>query len=233
MNEFKPVLPRILYRAFDGRDHARAFISAGSLRFRALEAYRELEDARRRDSAEGFARLRVPPPSGEGHISYTHWNMNPTYVLCTAMDTVDLAYLAGRYGPHIVRIDKPEQLFQDLQDCLRSSLYSKDFILDATMVRYTLDDAREAEPQHREMFRLAYSQKSVAFAPDCEFRFALVRMATNPQQDLRERAPYIGFELGKRLAYCDLLPNRRVQRTVSRVTPLAEARKRRATRPRR
>jgi hypothetical protein len=213
MNEFKPVLPTILYRAFDRRDHARAFVSSGSLRFRALEAYRELEDARRRDSAEGFARLRVPPPSGEGHISYTHRNINPTYVLCTAMDTVDLGHLARQYGPHIVRINKPEQFFQDLHDHLRSSPYSKDFVLDAKMVSYTLDDAREAEPQHDEMFRLAYTQKSVIFAPDCEFRFALVRIATDPRQDLREKAPYIGFELGKRLRYCDLLPNTPLQPT--------------------
>jgi hypothetical protein len=83
----------------------------------------------------------------------------------------------------------------------------------------------------RELCR-SYSQKDPRFSSDCEYRLVYEILADARGFTPRDTLPkYQAIHLGRQLTYCDCLPNNRLKPTDPRVTPLAEGRKRRATRP--
>ena len=211
-------LPTFVYRAFDNETYAKDFVDSGRIRLRALRKYQDIEDLTRRDSTEGVAHVRFPDvvttvhynaETGEAHSSqgpgtmHSHASMgNQIYILCTSLPQVDIQYLREQFGRHVVRIGQPRRLATDLQRALDSAQGSVRGRVDFSNVEYTKGDLVAADPGPGERYRLSYIQKLREFAPQHEFRFAVIVGGAARPTDLSDS---IDLDLGGRVSYAELL----------------------------
>jgi len=210
--------PKFVYRAFDKEEYARALVEEGRIRLGQLRKYRDIEDARRRDTTEGEAhvqfpdevtRVQVDVKSGESHSSRGPGIMhsrsslgNPIYIFCTSLPEVEVEHMRENFGKHIVKIDNPAQLSADLDRAMKNSDLKLQGRVDSSRVTYTKGELVAADPQSSERFRLSYLQKPKEFEPEREFRFALIIGGAVRPSDLPHD---IDLNLGGRLEYAELL----------------------------
>jgi hypothetical protein len=190
--------PDLLYRGFKVLEHAREFVNDGIISFRRVDHYRDLEDPGRCDQDEGTAEFRTPD------IAENWERLNLVYVFCCS--AADPAYVASKFGPHVVRINNPKALIGDIGEYISAHLGVPKARVYPTWVRYDRGTAVPKSPGIDEWVELAYSQKSASFAADKEYRIAVVSLLSPQHPVADSTAPSIIFvKLGRRLGYCDLL----------------------------
>ena len=136
ISSIKPViegLPSRLLRAWDKREFYERFLRAGDLRLRRLPFYKDIEDKKRVDAAEGLAQLKVPgfptritidpktlrPVGRSDELGHYNWELqitNPVYILCLSGPTVDPTHLRG-FGDYIVEIFAPKPFCERVNAC--------------------------------------------------------------------------------------------------------------------
>ena len=187
-------LPDKLWRGYEDSDrvYAESFVTTGQIRLNALTFHQGNEDKVRGDPSEGFARLRVPGnvttihldaqtghKRGEttqpGLLNFSSDSLQPTYLFCLSTTQAG----ATRFGPTLVEVFDPRRLLDALGAALRTleSGWGPErevVLVDALPVRYDKDAIASSAPSQLELVRLPYTQKSPAFAPECEYRVAVV-----------------------------------------------------------
>ncbi len=184
-------LPIRLLKAYSNAVHALAFAEEGRLRLTRLDLFRSSPDSRR-DAAEGESSLFVPGQvpfvvvdvltgnirdSGTrpGHFDYRGTFTNPTYVFCTSDARVSRAYLASRFGPHLVEITEPAAFSLALHQALTSAVlpdHREVLFLDGCPVRYDKGSVGEDPASGSERLRLELAQKPLTYEEEHEYRFA-------------------------------------------------------------
>jgi len=177
-----------------------------------------MEDENRRDKDEGEARLElngdrpvltIEPASGQvlsktmeyGRIQWGRSLSGPCYVLCFSGPAVDIKYLGQKYGRHIVRINKPDLLVNDIASYLEQYAnlpYGKR--LDCVQVRYNKDLPAPSEPTDEEKEVLSYGQKAPKDSNDHEYRIVLMLPFTG-----YDPPEMINVQLHKKLQYAEIL----------------------------
>jgi hypothetical protein len=184
-------LPLRLVKAYSSAIYALAFAREGKLRLTRLDLFRSFPDIRR-DSAEGESQLLIPgqvpavtvslqtgqiTDSGTqpGHFNYKSSFTNPTYVFCTSDARISPAYLATRFGAHVVEITDPVLFSHALLEALTSFVFPDErelLFLDGSPVRYDKGSVGAHPASHSERLRLDFTQKPAIFAEEREYRFA-------------------------------------------------------------
>jgi hypothetical protein len=211
----KQDVPDILYRGFRDLEHARAFVNDGVIRFGRLDHYRTIEDASRQDTDEGTAVLCALAPDSQDLIP-EHWEgLNRVYILsCSAAEP---GLVASKFGCHLVRINQPRALIDDIRRYASSHSLIPNQEVYSSWVSYDRGASVPTSPDIDEWLRLAYSQKSVSFTGEQEYRVALVSMRSYEHPSAEPTAAAVFIRLNGPLAYCDLLPNWAAQPTACAV----------------
>jgi hypothetical protein len=193
-------IPGEVLRVFTEEEHALAFLQ-GKLRLRERCTYREIEDQARRDASEGEARLRVPGVN-DVWVNYGSRLMNPVYVLCTSLPTID-PQVRAKMGRYVVHVRDTSRLVAALQKAVEvSPLTDREVIgVDAGLVAYTQDEQIAYTPDSETRTRLTYFQKSKSFSEQCEWRF-VVQMS-GPLSNAPE---CLYLEIGSLEEFAELLP---------------------------
>lgn len=128
--------PRLLYRVFDQEQYARAFVERGCIRLRLLDDFVAIEDARRRDVAEGRVHIQIPGPvttvrvdvatgrivgesTAPGVLNYQGEIVNPVYISCFSYPPRgDVRKLPRHFGRYAVVVHDPRRLAQGITDWL-------------------------------------------------------------------------------------------------------------------
>lgn len=202
-------LPDQLLRFYGDCRWAEAFGSEGSIRLRRIQFYQHIEDASRNDPDEGEGRLRVPGQvpviqlsktgslnsdwritdrsKAAGHFNFgTVW-IHPTYVFCTCLPTVQRQEVMNHFGQELVRIFDPERFATELRQALGQCNFGtrEIILLEGLPVRYDKDVVSELPLNEIARTRLAYGQKTSAYAKEYEYRFivSLSRPGGDPPPD--------------------------------------------------
>ena len=226
-----------LYRAFRLPWFADCYVEHGEIFLGRLDHYRTVEDPAARDSAEATSQYAIPlnvlgDSNSRERISFTMEVGHPVYILCASGPLVDLAFLRRTHGEHVVRIDDPMMLANEIERDLTMGGALTNRRVSWVKVAYDQGSNSDHDPLDPRELGRSYSQKDARFSSDCEYRLVYEILADARGFNPRDTLPrYQSIRLGRRLTYCDCLPNNRLKPTDPRVTPLAEGRKRRATRP--
>jgi len=212
--------PSPLYRAFNKEEYAQRFVEQGIFQLRPLPYYCKIEDANRKDKDEGEGRvvismdrpvLTLDQKSGKilsqtnefGPVYFGTSSINPRYIQCFSGPQVNLEYLACQYGQHIVRINQPITLVDDVAAHLEQRLdLPSEMWVDCIQVRYDKDQSVSElpEPASQERIRMSYGQKDPRFSKDCEYRLVLtlpISISSCPVE--------IEVKLQKKLEYTEIL----------------------------
>jgi hypothetical protein len=211
--------PACLYRAFTEREHAVQF-SNGIIRLGLLSSYKETEDAQRQDESEGesstYLKRDLPvvtiskhtmeiiaTGSSPGLLHFRGTNINPKYLLCTSGPGVDLNLLRNKFGNHVVKINSPIRLLNDINRV--SPISSKmEFIGKCTLdeVCYSKDQIQDLDPDSTEAVRLSYLQKHPKFSVECEYRYIVM---AKPCVKGEKPENHVLFNINRKLDYLELI----------------------------
>jgi hypothetical protein len=160
-------IPPRLVRGFKEESHAQTFL-AGDVRLQIQSFYQTIEDAKRKDSEEGEARLIVPGVGGTD-VNYGGSFHNPVYLLCCS----DPAVGGAGFGPWFVGINAPGTLLRALGDAASPIPGRTLDEVRLLRVRYS-KGARVADAPHSgERFQLMLAQKPESYAHECEWRYVV------------------------------------------------------------
>jgi hypothetical protein len=207
-----------LYKGFKEKTHAESFISQGTIYLRPLSYYRTIEDQLRRDKDEGEGKLTalksrpvisIDKESGKrtdtkqeiGPVYFSTSSINPRYILCFSGPDVNLEFLAFKYGNHILRINQPRSLVNDIVSYMEQHLTLYETIwLKCLKVRYDKGQMVEdfPEPASEERAELSYCQKSRESQEELESRLVVTISVGY------DRYPtFIPIKLNKKLDYVE------------------------------
>lgn len=208
--------PPVLYRAFDKREYAEAFVN-GIVRFGLITYYGEIEDKQRSDPSEGSGSIIAPgivtkvtmtrdgqpirqwDEPGPVHHSVTFGN--GIYVLSLSRPhDADLRLLREKFGPHVVQIDEPRLFGQDLTDALANGAVDTAGVIECVRVLYNKGTAITTPLDRDARLRLSYGQKPAEFAAEQEYRLVLIS-----QRPASEAERYLDVKLCKPLAYAHVV----------------------------
>jgi hypothetical protein len=194
--------PTKVYRGFTSPEHVREFVGEGIIAFRRIDSYRTIEDAQRVDANEGEAMLQTPTPDGQDVIDFHMTSPAPAYVLC--LSTSEAA--AREFGGHVVRINEPWTLVQDVISYNRDHPPIPYPRVIGGFVVYNRGARVPVDPDIDEWIFMRCFQKAPSFAPQREYRIALIvtRSYRNPLPDPTDERAFV--RLNRRLTYCELLP---------------------------
>ena len=209
--------PPVLYRAFNKREHAEAFVQHGKIRLGLLNHYCEIEDAQRSDTSEGTGSITAPGIVTQVAMTRTgtitrQWEepgpvhhsvvfTNAVYILSLSYPTDEnCAILRNKFGVHVVRINAPRQLGQDITDALHSGPDDTAGVVECVRVIYNKGATVDAPLDRDTRLRLAYGQKPPEFEPEHEYRLVLIsqRVATGA-------APFLHVNVGRPLLYAEIV----------------------------
>lgn len=208
-----------VFKAFSKVEHAEAFVKEGQFRMGSLQNYRSIEDAERRDVSEGYGHIRVfgqvvkvhldandsdyyEVTEAPGHRDVRTELGNPIYIFSTSLPNVDLGYLVRRFGQFIVQIDTPKQLALDITEHLKQRPEKYAGGVEGRYVSYNRGEIVDEELDRVKRIVLSYSQKSVKFINEREFRFVVISMDRPSEKMIHE---YIEINLGGPLAYARII----------------------------
>jgi len=196
--------PKSCYRAFSSKVEARRFVSEGTFRMRCLLSFREGDKARR-DPTEGCGHILTPgmvptlwfSPNPDdktivtrepGYVEHHPQQGNAKLCLCTCLPEVDLGHMRKAFGKHIVRIDDPAKLAEDIHDYYVSK--GARILIEGCRVIYNKGQKVDRLLTANERVDLAYKQKPDSFSHDCEFRFVAIKFG----EPCPEECKFIGGE---------------------------------------
>jgi hypothetical protein len=221
--------PKFCYRAFGCERYAEQFIRNGDLRLGCLRYYREIEDASRRDPTEGSGCTREPGivteacfspnpaektivTGGPGFRTKHTTLTNGTFCFCMSLPDVDLNHLKNDFGGHIVEINNPRRLAEDINEYLIST--GQNFIIEGCKVVYNKGQELKEPLTDNERTDLSYKQKPDSFWPDWEFRIVAIRLEPPCKDECRYLSgqfeqvepdcKFVSVSIGKRLQYADI-----------------------------
>lgn len=192
------VLPGQLFKFYDERRYAEAFLNPGTIRLRTLDYFKRTEDATRADESEGQGSLKVQDqdlnvlslPSGKisskaGELDWGVVSGDPMLIFCMSLPGVDLKALAAKW-PHVIQIHSPESFKKDFETGVAASTPKGATLLrvEYIAVQYDKGKAVLKMPDFGQSAHLAYSQKPPIFSNECEFRFVAIYDAIGFPEDL-------------------------------------------------
>lgn len=208
-----------LFKAFSKMEYAEAFIKEGCFRMGSLNNYRSIEDGERRDAFEGHGHIRVPgqvvrahfkvddpdyfdTTEGPGHRDVHTEIGNPIYIFSTSLPQVDLRYLKSKFGQFIVQIDAPKQLAIDITEHLKRRPEKYAGGIEGSFVSYNRGEVVDRELDSVERTYLSYSQKSIDFSDEHEFRFVAINMDRPSEREIHD---YLEIDLGGPVPYARII----------------------------
>jgi hypothetical protein len=208
--------PPALYRAFDRREYAEAFVN-GIVRFGLVTYYGEIEDKRRSDRAEGSGSIVAPGivtkvtmnRDGQvtkqweepGHVHHSVTFGNGIYILSLSHPTNDdLSVLQEKFGSHVVQIDEPRVFGQDLTDALANGAADTAGVIECVRVLYNKGAIVTTSLDRDARLRLSYGQKPAEFAAEQEYRLVLIS-----QRPASKAERYLEVNLAKPLPYARIV----------------------------
>ena len=196
--------PSFLYRALPEEAYARRFVHDGVVWLSNIHRYRTIVDAKRHDPDEGTARYLEPmegrPGTGSDDlIMNTRRIFNPVLVLCVSEPSIEPEVLVT-FGSHVIRINDPDALCRDLRNYFRSGPHETRGSVELCKVAYSESEPVDPSLDGRGRHRLTYAQKAIRYRAECEWRIVLI-------VETLHRVPGVIAKLGRRLEYCELLPN--------------------------
>lgn len=110
-----------------------------------------------------------------GHFHYSVEWMNPTYLFCTSLNTVDPQLLVSRFGQALVESHDPEAFFKAIHRAVDPEGYSGRTIafVDCFPVRYDKGEVH-TRPDDDWRIRVSFGQKPAAYSIEQEYRCAVV-----------------------------------------------------------
>lgn len=165
-------VPRTLVRMFESSNDLSAW-NRGSIRLRALDFYRRLDDATRRDTGEGKARHIVLGVNNTP-VNYSGSLHNPRYVVSFCESDAP-SVTRRRYGSFAAELDDPRTFVNRLaQAATRLDIETREVLSVALLrVRYNRDTVIDPEPERDERWRLLTCQKQASDADDREWRIVV------------------------------------------------------------
>jgi hypothetical protein len=165
-------LPNTLFKTYENREHATAFIKEGVIRLGSLEDYKRIEDETRRDPLEGEGRQKVRGVAGS-LVERSVVTIHPLYAFCMCSPDADRA-TRQEFGPFTVRIVDPEAFVRDVEESVRSlaEREGRSPTIDVCGVDYDKDEEGDCSEEFwsRKEYRLIYAQKPRRFEMDREVR---------------------------------------------------------------
>ncbi|MDD5577978.1 MAG: hypothetical protein PHY16_01700 [Methylobacter sp.] len=211
--------PSVLYRVFDKKEYALAFVETGNLRLKTLSHFANVKDELRVDATEGSFSIQTPSEiikvgmnqSGEiisqhsesGVIHCRGEVVNPIYIYCFSNPpNGNLSFLSPKFGEYIVRVDDPVQFIQDITEHLSSI----DFCLGSPVIEivpvvYNKGFMSDQTLDNSAHFQLSYTQKPASFSDEYEYRLAVISTI----QFCNEVGDEYDVNLGKTLPYATLI----------------------------
>ena len=225
-NEF----PEFCYKAYEKENYAKQFLSEGIFRMGCLLSYKEIEDESRRDPTEGSGHTKEPGIVTVGWVSpnpeeKTIWTKeqgyqehhiefgNATFCFCTCLPEVDNAHMLKEFGKHIVKINDPKKLAEDINEYFIRN--GQRFLVEGCRIIYNKGEKLDRELTENERLDMPYKQKPVRFSPDCEFRIVAIKFGdTCPDEckylsgqfeQVEPECKFIEVNLNKPLPYLSML----------------------------
>lgn len=181
------VFPDFCYRAFDCGEYAERFMRNGEVRLNCILYCGHIEDSSRCDPTEGKGHTQergivtvggVSPDRSERTIwtkkmGYQQYHIglgNAVFLLSTCLPEVDAHHMKKSFGEHIVKIDKPRRLAEDIYDYFGQGVH-----VQGCCVVYNKGEKLDRKLTVNERVDMAYKQKPACFSPDCEFRIVVKR----------------------------------------------------------
>jgi len=208
--------PEFCYRAFDCNTDAEAFVNEGKFRLRCIHSCRAIEDESRRDPDEGKGHTREPgivtvalvsPDRSEptiwtkveGYQEYHIESGNSILLFCTCLPNIVPDHMR-RFGNHIVRINEPRRLAEDICDFF--AIIGQRVLVRGCYVVYNKGERLDRQLTRDERADLAYTQKPARFAADCEFRLVVIKFGQPCSNRLLKKASYSPFVCSDRTRMC-------------------------------
>jgi hypothetical protein len=181
-------LPHALLRFFSEEDHARCSVE-GKLRFGLLRRYRT-EEGSRKDETEGRVsfywnqkapqvlldtetRQVIGGGMSNRNIQYTGSSLHPHFILCTSHYEANWQTLTANFGRHVVRISDPVVLLERIKAAWQDNPWASASPAFIAPVVYNKGGLLEPNPSLIAPPQYVYSQKSVRFEEEREFRYVL------------------------------------------------------------
>jgi hypothetical protein len=159
--------PRLLYRFLSAEEHARDFIQ-GKIQVGLLTAYRQAEDAARRDDSEGYVSF-----DWEGrNIRYRGQSLNNFYILCMSGPGVMRANMAPK-GNYCVRVDDPLILRDRIHIAWNTHECALNGNVRLVQIEYNKGEAIASNVNLIAPQDYVFSQKPPSFSQEKEFRYVL------------------------------------------------------------
>ena len=199
------------------------------MRLGCLGYYRNIEDSSRRDPTEGSGCTKEPGIVTEGgfssnpaekpiwtrkpgHQTHEMELLNPKYCFCMSLPDVDLNRMRGEFGVHIVKIDDPRRLAEDINEYFIGS--GQRFMVEGRRVVYNKGQKLDRPLTDNERTVLSYTQKPESFHAQCEFRIVAIGLGTLCKEDCRylsgqfeqvePECNFIPVSIGRKLKYTQL-----------------------------
>lgn len=181
-------LPDKLFRFYDEKKYADAFLDPGTIRLRPLSFFKTIEDTTRADDSEGQGKHKVQGqeltavslPSGKvsskmGELDWGVVSGNPMFIFCTSLPTVDVKAI-GEKWPHTLEIYDPKLFRKDFEDAAAACAPEGAKLIGVDCVSVQYDKGRTVleMPDFGKCADLAYTQKPPHFLSECEFRFVAI-----------------------------------------------------------
>jgi hypothetical protein len=212
--------PPCLYRAFSKKEYAEDFI-VGKIRFGSLNYYRRIERDPRQDTTEGIGKARyksnissvkIDKQSGEslefeqpGLMNLKTNSPNSMYILSLSGSDIDLEYLSNKFGRYIVKISQLEKFKEDLNKAFPLRIFPIQF----EKVQYNKGFVVDIPEDDLSFYlKLSYAQKPEEYSQEKEYRYVAIVKEPILDEDgnnILDSKQHIPIDIGKRLAYVDLL----------------------------
>jgi hypothetical protein len=165
-----------------------------------------MEGESRRDPTEGRGYTKEPGITTVGWVSpypaeKTIWTReqgyqehhtelgNAIFCFCACLPEVELDYMKDRFGKHIVKINDPRKLAEDINKYFISR--GEKFLIEGCKVVYNKGQKQDRELAVSERLDLSYKQKPESFSPDCEFRIVAIKFRKSSEQPCELRCKYL------------------------------------------
>jgi len=201
-------IPLFLYRTFDKKYQANAFINHGHFRLGLLDNYHDTDSMPRQDPHEGevnFPILNQNVPViniqqqkqigfTKGTVYYSAVSLNPTYILCASGPEVTQAVRNG-FGRYTIKINNPQRLLADITNYFQNRICG----IAIKEVQYTRNMEIYSIPKAQSNID-KLPQKAQKYSNECEYRYEVIRRRPH-----RTNAPtkYLCVHLHRRLAYLE------------------------------
>lgn len=179
-----------LYRVFTHAEHAKEFLS-GTIRFRPLDAYRNMEHAARGDPEEGRARHReyrddrtaivlnggtAAVVASPGEVTVRGEVGNQIYLCCftSPPDEASWTRIRKEFGDVIVEVSDMERLVTDLGRAAQQQDPWQRGAIVLWPVIYNKGELLDSSRDQRDPIRLAVTQKASGYAYQHEHRIVLI-----------------------------------------------------------